>query len=175
MAFSQGIRVVLLETYVSPPVLEPRARDKDTEREKASKGLPPTEADSMHCLTLPKVRVDTKGTNAIWARRLRYIQRQKGLFVHRPAQPGPSALGVSEWERRPPGPPGTAGFQSDISIIFESGYENMNEDDPLGCPSDTMDAAAEPSTSGCRSGNENMCGGETMVKGEQLLDQWGTG
>lgn len=52
----------------------------------------------------------------------------------------------------------------------------MNEDDPLGCPSDTMDAAAaEPSTSGCCSGNENMCGGETMVKGEQLLDQWGTG
>lgn len=56
MAFSQGIGVVLLETYVSAPVLEPRARDKETEREKASKGLPPTEADSMHCLTLPKVR-----------------------------------------------------------------------------------------------------------------------
>lgn len=173
MAFSKGIRLFFLATYVSAPVFE--LRDKETEREKASKRLPPTEADSMHCLTLPKVSVDTKGTNAIWARRLRYIQRQKGLFVHRPAQPGPSALGVSEWERRPPGPPGTAGFQSDISIIFESGYENMNEDDPLGCPSDIMDAAAEPSRSGCCSGNENTCDGETMVKGEQLLDQWGTG
>lgn len=55
-------------------------RDKETDRErerlmKASRGLPPTEADSAHCLTLQKVSIDTKGTKAIWAR-LRYIQRQ---------------------------------------------------------------------------------------------------
>ncbi|CAB1421206.1 unnamed protein product [Pleuronectes platessa] len=46
----------------------------------ASRGLPPTGADSAHGLTLQKVSVHTKGTKAIWAMRLRYIQRQWGLI-----------------------------------------------------------------------------------------------
>lgn len=93
-----SIRLAPLATYISICLLcfgtsvffVPGVRDKETEREKASKGLPPTDADSTHCLTLPKVSIDTKGTNAIWARRLRYIQRQKGL-IHA-AQPSQGHL-----------------------------------------------------------------------------------
>lgn len=72
-----------------------KTREWQTKRQrvtpvKKSRGLPPTAADSTHGLTLHKVRIDTKGTSAIWARRLRYIHRQKGLI--QAAQPSQGHL-----------------------------------------------------------------------------------
>lgn len=58
-----------------------------------SKGLPPTELDSA--LILLKVSIDTKGVNAIWARRLRYIHKQKGP-IHS-ASPATAICSWWEW------------------------------------------------------------------------------
>lgn len=49
---------------------------KETDGDEDGRALPPTAALG---LALLKVRADTKAENAIWARRLRYVRRQKGL------------------------------------------------------------------------------------------------
>lgn len=50
--------------------------DKETDGDEDGGALPPTTALG---LALLKVRADTKAEDAIWARRLRYVRRQKGF------------------------------------------------------------------------------------------------